>query len=130
MSTSIEIHSCPCEMLEQNWLGLDWPFERIQREKIYHFMHGFSKYVEAKTIENKTGSAVDTFVYDLICRYSVKDITITDQGNLYLNCNVHLHLISKFSNVFHFKEYIYPFCTHTVCIMSGNVKMYIIHLNC
>ena len=90
----------------------------------------FSKYVEDKAIENKTGSAAGTFVYDLICRYSVMDITITDQGNLYLNCNVHLHLISKFTNVFHFNEYIYSFCTHTVCIMIGNVKMYIIHLNC
>ena len=47
----------------------------------------FSKYVEAKAIENITGSAVGTFVYDLICRYGVMDITITDQGNLYLNCN-------------------------------------------
>ena len=72
--------------------------------------------MEAKAIENETGSAVGTSVYNLICRYSVMDITITDQGNLYLNCNVHLHLISKFSNVFHFNEYIYPFCTHTVCI--------------
>ena len=40
----------------------------------------FSKYVEAKSLENKTGSAVGAFLYDLICRYGVVDITITDQG--------------------------------------------------
>ena len=39
-------------------------------------MDYFSKYVEAKAIENKTGSAVGTFVYNLIWRYGVMDITI------------------------------------------------------
>ena len=40
----------------------------------------FSKYLEAKAIENKMGSTVGTFTYNLICRYGVMDITITDQG--------------------------------------------------
>ena len=44
----------------------------------------FSKYVEAKAIENKTGATVVTFIYELICRYGVMDITITDQGKLLL----------------------------------------------
>ena len=40
----------------------------------------FSKYVEAKSLENKAGSAVGAFLYELICRYGVMDITIIDQG--------------------------------------------------
>ena len=40
----------------------------------------FSKYVEAKGLENKTGSIVGAFLYELICRYSVMDIMIMDQG--------------------------------------------------
>ena len=40
----------------------------------------FSKYIEAKSLENKTGSAVGAFLYELICRYGVMDIMITDQG--------------------------------------------------
>ena len=69
-------------MLEQNWFELDWPFERIQWKKLYIIscVDYFSKYVEAKAIENKMSSTVGTFIYDLICRYSVMDITITDQG--------------------------------------------------
>ena len=47
-------------------------------------MDYFSKYVEAKAIENKTGTAVATFIYELICRYGVMDIMITDQGNCLL----------------------------------------------
>ena len=42
-------------------------------------MDYFSKYIEAKSLENKTGSAVGAFLYDLICRYAVMDIAITDQ---------------------------------------------------
>ena len=41
----------------------------------------FSKYVEAKAIQNKTGFTVATFICELICRYGVMDIMITDQGN-------------------------------------------------
>ena len=41
----------------------------------------FLKYIKAKATENKTGSEVTTFLYKLICRYGVMDITITDQGN-------------------------------------------------
>ena len=40
----------------------------------------FSKYIEAKSLENITGSAVGTFLYELICRYGVMDIMIMDQG--------------------------------------------------
>ena len=40
----------------------------------------FSKYIEAKPTANKTGSEVATFLYELICRYGIMDITITDQG--------------------------------------------------
>ena len=40
----------------------------------------FSKYVEAKSLDKKSGSAVGAFLYELFCRYGVMDITITDQG--------------------------------------------------
>ena len=40
----------------------------------------FSKYIEAKSLENKSGSAVGAFFYELISRYGAMDITITDQG--------------------------------------------------
>ena len=33
----------------------------------------------------KKGPAVGAFIYDLICRYGVMDITITDQGTFYTN---------------------------------------------
>ena len=36
----------------------------------------FSKYVEAKAEENKTGAAVATFIYDLICRYKLHNLPI------------------------------------------------------
>ena len=41
----------------------------------------FSKYIEAKSIQNKTGSEATTFLHKFICRCGVMDITITDQGN-------------------------------------------------
>ena len=47
-------------------------------------MDYFSKYVEAKAIENKTGTTITTFICELICRYGVMDIMIIDQGNYLL----------------------------------------------
>ena len=40
----------------------------------------FAKNIEAKSLENKTGSAVGVFLYGLTCKYGVMDIMITDQG--------------------------------------------------
>ena len=68
-------------MLEQNWFGLIGPLKESNGNKyIISCVDYFSKYVEAKAIENKMGSAVGTFIYDPICRFSVMDITLTDQG--------------------------------------------------
>ena len=88
MQNTHKLEKCPhllksIPVLAKCWskIGLDLigPFERIQWKKIHHFMcRYFSQYVEAKAIENKMGSAVGTFMYDLICRYGVMDITITD----------------------------------------------------
>ena len=54
--------------------------ESNNKRYIVTCMDYFSKYIEAKSLENKTGSAVDAFLYDLICRYGVMDIAITDKG--------------------------------------------------
>ena len=65
--------------------------ESNQKKYIIFCIDYFSKYVEAKAIENKTGVAVATFIYELICRYGVLDITITDQGKYYGTTAYKLH---------------------------------------
>ena len=54
--------------------------ESNKKKYIISCIDYFSKFVEAKAIENKTAVEVATFIYELICRYGVFDITITDQG--------------------------------------------------
>ena len=44
----------------------------------------FMKYVEAKPLPNKTGLLVGQYLFKLMCRYGVMDITITDQGKIEL----------------------------------------------
>ena len=42
------------------------------------------KYVKAKALPNKTGLLVGEYLFELMCRYGVMDITITDQGKIEL----------------------------------------------
>ena len=82
------LHSIPVPAKCWAQIGIDIisPFrESNNKEYIVTCVDYFSKYVEAKSVENKTGSAVGAFIYDLICQYSVMDITITDQGTFYTN---------------------------------------------
>ena len=64
------------------WILLALCVNQTKKKYIITCMDYFSKYIEAKAIENKTGSTVATFIHELICKYGVMDITITDQGNL------------------------------------------------
>ena len=69
------------EMFQQGWADLIGPLcESNQKKYIISCIDYFSKFVEAKAIENKTGVPVAAFIYELICRYGVFNITITDQG--------------------------------------------------
>lgn len=45
----------------------------------------FSKWLEAKPLQNKTGIEVANFLYQLMTRYGVMEITITDQGREFNN---------------------------------------------
>ena len=73
--------SVPQKCFSKVGLDLIGPLcESNQKKYIISCIDYFSKFVEAKAIENKTGVAVATFIYELICRYGVLDITITDQG--------------------------------------------------
>ena len=90
MQNTHKLEKCPhllksIPVLAKCWskIGLDFigPLKESNGKKyIISCVDYISKYVEAKAIENKTCSAVGTFIYGLICRYSVMDITITDQG--------------------------------------------------
>ena len=40
----------------------------------------FMKYVEAKAIPEKIGEQIAWFIYELMFRYSIFGITLTDQG--------------------------------------------------
>ena len=44
----------------------------------------FMKYIEGKPLPNKTGLLVGQYLFELMCRYGVMDITITDQGKIEL----------------------------------------------
>ena len=65
--------------------------ESNQKKYIKTCRDYFSIYVEAKATENKTGTTVATFLCELICRYGVMDIMITDQDNSHItgiNCKI------------------------------------------
>ena len=89
-----KLEKCPHVLqsitVPQKWwsqIGLDLigPLcESNQKKYIITCEDYCSKYVKAKAIENKTGTAVATFIYELICRYGVMDIMITDQSNCLL----------------------------------------------
>ena len=73
--------SVPQKCFSKVGLDLIGPLcESNQKKYIISCIDYFSKFFEAKAIENKTGVTVATFIYELICRYGVFDITITDQG--------------------------------------------------
>ena len=77
------LHSIPVPAKYWTQIGIDiiGPLtESNNKRYIVTCVDYFSKYVEAKSLENKTGSAVGAFLYELICRYGVIDIMIMDQG--------------------------------------------------
>ena len=77
------LHSVPVPSKCWAQIGIDiiGPLRESNNKKyIVTCVDYFLKYIEAKSLENKTGSAVGAFLHELICRYGVMDITITDQG--------------------------------------------------
>ena len=44
----------------------------------------FTKYIEAKPLPNKIGLLVGQYLFRLMCRYGVMDVTVTDQGKIEL----------------------------------------------
>ena len=44
----------------------------------------FRKYIKAKALPNKTGLLVGEYLFELMCRYGVMDITIIDLGKIEL----------------------------------------------
>ena len=90
MQNAHKLEKCPHSLKSNPVLAKCWskivldligPLKESNGKKyIISCVDYFSKYVEAKATENRMGSAVGTFTYDLMCRYGVMDITITDQG--------------------------------------------------
>ena len=77
------LHSVPVPAKCWAQIGIDiiGPLRESNNKKyIATCVDYFSKYIEAKSLENKTGLAVGAFLYELICRYAVMDIMIMDQG--------------------------------------------------
>ena len=75
------ILTCTFKILGKIGVDITGPLRESNNKKyIVTCVDYFLKYIEVKSLENKTGSTVGPFLYELICRYGVMDITITDQG--------------------------------------------------
>ena len=54
----------------------------------------FTKWLEADTLESKTGAGVAWFLYKLHCRFGHPDVIISDQGS-YLEYKNTIDIVSK-----------------------------------
>ena len=80
----------PIKIEPRGWaqIGVDLigplPLSRNNNRYICTVVDYFMKYIETKPLPNKTGLLVGQYLFKLMCRYGVMDITITDQGKIEL----------------------------------------------
>ena len=82
------LHSIPVPGAIWSQVGIDLvgPLTEVHGYNyICSAMDYMSKYVEMKPLKHKTGAEAGYFVYELMCRYGVPDVIITDKGTEFVN---------------------------------------------